>query len=79
MAMAKIPEPAGLAGSSLLDLVPSWQGQRGVADRKPYVISQYHSVYSITGSFMVREGDWKLIAFGDMPEYEDNFKPQVGK
>jgi len=94
MAMARIPEPEGLAGYSVLDLVPSWQRQQQQQQqqqqqpqppqppqrqraRPDFVVAQYHSVFSVTGQFMVRQGDWKLIAYGDLPPYEENFPPQL--
>ena len=86
MAMARIPEPEGLAGYSVLDLVPSWAAAHpknslatATSDRtRPdFVVAQYHSVFSVTGQFMVRQGDWKLIIYGPMPAYEANFAPQL--
>ena len=97
MAMARIPEPAGLAGYSVLDLVPSWvaaaaakrdttperaqlaTAERGLSHRaRPdFVVAQYHSVFSVTGQFMVRQGDWKLIVYGPMPSWESDFAPQL--
>lgn len=49
--------PGPLAGESLLPVV------KGEARQKSYVISQYHSVFSGTGMFMVREGDLKLVLY----------------
>ena len=54
---AGIPEPAGLAGRSLLWLVNG----AGDPGRNDFVTGQYHSVYSVTGTFMIRQGDYKLI------------------
>ena len=94
MAMARIPEPEGLAGYSVLDLVPSWQRQQQQQQqqqqqpqppqppqrqraRPDFVVAQYHSVFSVTGQFMVRQGDWKLIVYGPMPSWESDFAPQL--
>jgi hypothetical protein len=60
LSMAGVPLPAGLAGSSLLPLV---NGQ-GDPTRKKYITAQYHSVFSVTGTFMIRQGQWKLIVYG---------------
>lgn len=58
--MASLQIPDGLAGSSLLPLAT------GAADptRKDYITAQYHSVFSVTGEFMIRQGDLKLIVYG---------------
>lgn len=60
LSMANLQSPDGLAGSSLLPLV------NGAGDplRKPYITAQYHSVFSVTGEFMIRKGDLKLIMYG---------------
>ena len=55
--MAGVEIPGGLAGSSLLPLADG----RGDPARKDYVTAQYHSVFSVTGEFMIRQGDLKLI------------------
>jgi arylsulfatase K len=59
MDMAGLPTPKGLDGRSLMPLL------RGESDsRRPdWVLSQYHGDYSCTGSFMLRQGDWKYIAW----------------
>lgn len=57
--------PSNLPGSSLFNLLlnkSSVQGHTG-EQRKDYVIGQYHSVYSVTGLYMVRKGPWKYIAY----------------
>lgn len=55
--MAGITPPEGLAGSSILPLA------NGAANpqRKGFITAQYHSVFSVTGEFMIRKGDLKLI------------------
>jgi len=59
MDMASLPAPKGLDGRSLMPLL------RGESDpgRPDWVLSQYHGDYSDTGSFMLRQGDWKYIAW----------------
>jgi hypothetical protein len=60
------------AGSSLLPLVNG----TGDPSRKDYVVAQYHSVASVTGSFMLRRGDYKLTLFG-RNAFDDDFQPQL--
>ena len=57
--MAGLAIPSGLAGSSLLPLANG----AGDPNRRDYVIAQYHSVFSVTGEFMIRQGDLKLIMY----------------
>ena len=80
LAMARISNvPANLPGSSLLSLL-STNGsphEQLPAARKDYVVAQYHSVFSVTGSFMIRQGVWKLIEFGPNQPFGLNFKPQL--
>ena len=78
MDMARVQVPAGLAGSSLLPLLDdnAERASKALATRKDYVTAQYHSIYSITGTFMLRQGDYKLVAYGDM-QFEPNFKSQL--
>ena len=47
------------------------------SSRPDYIVAQYHSAYSVTGQFMVRQGDWKLITYGSMPKGEADFPPQL--
>ena len=80
--MASQPLPAGLAGSSLLrvaSLAPSVGAVAAarLAGHKAHVAAQYHSVFSVTGQFMLRHGSMKLIAFGDMPAWEAAYPPQL--
>jgi len=37
--------------------------------RPDHVVSQFHSNFGNTGSFMIRKGSWKYIAFGPTPPY----------
>jgi len=41
------------------------------------VVSQYHSNMGNTGSFMLRKGDWKYIAFGNDGTIIKNYQPQL--
>ena len=63
--LAGIAAPTGLEGSSLC---PMLNGSFDAA-RPDHVIAQYHSTFSVTGSFMLRRGNYKLIAFGDAATY----------
>ena len=58
--MAGLSIPTGLAGSSLLPLVNG----KGDPARKDFITAQYHSVFSVTGEFMIRQGDYKMIKYG---------------
>jgi choline-sulfatase len=61
--IAGVPRPQTLRGHSLLPLI------HGQAGAKPgFAFSESHSTGNITGSFMIRKGDWKYIYFtGDKP------------
>eukprot|EP00912_Choanoflagellata_sp_UC4_P000514 UC4_evm2s321 len=75
---AGIKIPDGLAGHSLLDIVGPQSPERAIAARKrpDFIVAQYHSVFSLTGEFMIRQGRYKLILFGPML-FEDNWPPQL--
>ena len=60
LSQAGLEIPSGLAGSSLLPLANG----AGDPSRKDYITAQYHSVFSVTGEFMIRQGDLKLIMYG---------------
>ncbi|HUZ46176.1 MAG TPA: sulfatase-like hydrolase/transferase [Terriglobia bacterium] len=61
--IAGVPRPAELRGHSLVPLV---HGQGGA--KPEFAFSESHSTGNITGSFMIRKGDWKYIYFtGDKP------------
>eukprot|EP01102_Stenamoeba_stenopodia_P007230 TRINITY_DN2011_c0_g6_i1.p1 TRINITY_DN2011_c0_g6~~TRINITY_DN2011_c0_g6_i1.p1 ORF type:complete len:825 (-),score=170.43 TRINITY_DN2011_c0_g6_i1:84-2489(-) len=53
--------PTGLEGYSLLPLVYDTP-----SNRPDFITSQYHSNFGNTGSFMIRQGPWKYIAFGEL-------------
>ena len=57
MAGLSVPSDYDLAGGSLLALANG----KGDPNRKDFVTAQYHSVFSVTGEFMLRQGDYKLI------------------
>jgi arylsulfatase A-like enzyme len=62
MDMADAPKPDWLEGESLMP------GLLGGPSRHPdWVISEYHSNFQNTGSFMLRTGRWKYIVY---PGYE---------
>ena len=91
--MAGIPVedlPSDLAGSSVLSLAGrttatttttsssgSSSSSMATAGRKDYVVAQYHSVFSVTGTFMIRQGDLKLIEYGPNAPYGDDFPRQL--
>ena len=52
--------PEGLNGHSL---VPCLEGRP--ADRPDWVLSEYHSNFQPTSSFMLRQGPWKYVAYGE--------------
>ena len=54
----------------------AWARATPARARKDYVVAQYHSVFSATGAFMLRQGDFKLIAFGPML-FEPDFPAQL--
>lgn len=58
--------PSDLDGFSLMPfLEPDSGGNSGESSpRNNFVTSQYHSNMGNTGSFMIRQGRWKYIAFG---------------
>eukprot|EP00051_Salpingoeca_urceolata_P000719 m.35605 g.35605 ORF g.35605 m.35605 type:complete len:416 (+) comp10936_c0_seq2:720-1967(+) len=58
-------------GESLLPVV---QG-RSKTKRDNFITSEYHSVYSGTGIFMVRRADLKLVVFA--PVHGDSWAPQL--
>lgn len=65
LSMAQLPQPAAgaLAGASLSPFL-RLPDAATIAPRKVYVASQYHSNMGNTGAFMLRQGDYKYIAFG---------------
>lgn len=83
-ASADIYMPGFLSGHSLF---PFLYRDNGVAQQlsplslstypnNRSVISQYHSNMGNTGSFMIRSGPWKYIAFGRYT-YDRTYKPQL--
>ena len=73
--IAGIQTPAGvsLAGSSVLPLA---EGKTDPS-RKSYVVSEYHSVYSGTGMFTIRQGPWKLNLFAPQNATVKAWPPQL--
>jgi hypothetical protein len=74
MAGMRASTPRDLAGASLLAVARP--GEAAVP-RKNFVTAQYHSVYSVTGEFMIRRGKWKLITFGALQAWEESFPDQL--
>lgn len=67
MDLAGIETPAGLDGYSL---TPELSGQPGV--RPDWVLSEFHGTTCSTGAFMLRQADWKYIAYvGHEPQLFD--------
>lgn len=62
MDMAGIALPEGLDGHSWM---PALTGASG--SRPDWVLSEYHDTTINTGAFMVRQGDWKYIAYAGQP------------
>jgi len=83
MASVRAYAPKELAGSSLLPLVSDdpalvSSDQAPAKARRDYVIAQYHSVFSVTGTFMIRRGDLKLIVYGGDERLDgQEFAPQL--
>merc|ERR1712070_1128324 len=63
--------PGPLAGESLLPVA------KGAARKKDYVISQYHSVFSGTGMFMLRQADLKLVVYAAQRAGQTPWPPQL--
>lgn len=71
--LANVPKPSFLSGKSLSPLL--FENGNVFDSAFNHVIGQYHSTFSATGTFMVRQGDYKLILFGD--DSQTNFPPQL--
>ena len=70
-----VPSGLQLDGHSLSSfLVPG--SSRQTTSRPDFVFGEYHSNMANTGHFMIKRGNYKYIAFGQTPPYE-NFKPQL--
>eukprot|EP00944_MAST-04C_sp_MAST-4C-sp1_P015577 g15577.t1 len=78
----KVVMPSFLSGHSLFPFLYEKSDYRRVASRiPPYphnrkVVSQYHSNMGNTGSFMLRKGNYKYIAFG-RKAYDPSYTPQL--
>ena len=59
--IAGVAIPAEVRGQSLLPLLLPGPVPPG---RKPFVMSEYHSNLASTGSYMIRQDNYKLITFG---------------
>ena len=74
--------PAYLDGHSLMPLLnPSHPRSVGAsadaAARPDFITAQYHSNMGNTGSFMIRQGDWKYIVYGTALKAFAGYKPQL--
>jgi len=69
MDLSGATSPPNLQGDSLAPFLQQKNPPKN--SHKDYVFSQYHSTFGNTGSFMIRQGDWKYIAFGTNPPYQD--------
>lgn len=58
MDMAGIPRPEGLDGHSLM---PDLFGRP--TEHPGWVLSQFHDTTCCTGTFLIREGDWKYVVY----------------
>merc|ERR1712137_740941 len=63
--------PGPLAGETLLPIA------KGSMRKKDYVVSEYHSVYSGTGMFMIRRSSWKLIMYAAQQPGQTPWQPQL--
>lgn len=59
MDLAAIEHPDGLDGHSLLPLLGGAKDER----RPDWVLTEYHDSSCNTGTFMLRRGDWKYVAY----------------
>ena len=65
--LAGLPQPSGLDGNSLL---PELTGR--ASQHPDHVLAEYHDTACNTGTFMLRRGDWKYIAYaGYAPQLFD--------
>ena len=78
----KVVMPSFLSGHSLFPFLYEKNRHRKVASSKPpypkdrKIVSQYHSNMGNTGSFMLRKGNYKYIAFG-RTAYDPSYTPQL--
>ncbi len=64
---ARRPEDANLPGSSLMEVIQDPNENRPV-------FSEYHDWSAITGMFMLRKGDWKIVRYPGYPSQLFNMK-----
>ena len=65
--------PSDVAGGSI---VPLAHGE-APPNRKDYIVSEYHSFYTASASFMIRQGDFKLIIYGPDTLFGREFPPML--
>lgn len=69
------PKNADLDGHSLFPFL--FPDQKNPHPPRPdFVFGEYHSNMANTGHFMIKKGNYKYVAFGRTPPYED-YKPQL--
>jgi arylsulfatase K len=74
MDMAGLPQPRGLDGYSLMPLL-----QGGRSRHPGWVLSENHESSCCTGTFMLRQGDWKYIAYAGMAPLLFNLRDDPGE
>jgi arylsulfatase K len=77
----EVKMPSFLSGHSLFPFLYEERHQRLRSNIPPYpknrrVVSQYHSNMGNTGSFILRRGNYKYIAFG-RKAYDPSYTPQL--
>ncbi|XP_072038127.1 arylsulfatase K-like [Amphiura filiformis] len=65
MDIANVTHPQGLNGTSLLPLLQDPTSRHQSQDRPDYILSQYHGCNVNMSSYMLRQGDWKIVVYGD--------------
>ena len=67
--------PSWLDGYSLVPFL--YDSSNDTRTRPDYVTAQYHSNMANTGSFMIRQGPWKYIKFGQYLSTYENYEPML--
>lgn len=71
--MAGVEPSIQPVGESLLPVAKEHQKKK----KKDFVVAEYHSVFSATGSFMIRQGHFKLIAYAPLMPGAAAWPPQL--
>ncbi len=72
--LAGVEKPENMRGHSLIPLINGWQG-----DHPGWAYSECHQQGNMTGSFMIRKGDWKYIHFSYFDDLLFNLKDDPGE